>query len=86
KAIARWAANAERRAHIVAFVKDADDVVLAIQYARANSLSIAIRGGGHNPAAASSSEGGLVIDLSRHINDAKIDSEKRVAYVGGGAL
>ena len=86
RAIARWAANAERRAKVVAFVKDSADVALAIKYATANQLPIAIRGGGHNPAGASSSEGGLVIDLSRYLNAAKIDPEKKLAYVGGGAL
>ncbi|KAF5378484.1 hypothetical protein D9615_007137 [Tricholomella constricta] len=86
QAIARWAVNAQRRARVVAFVKDAGDIVLAIRHARANALPIAIRGGGHSPAGASSSEGGLVIDLSRYINGTTVDAEKRVAYVGGGAL
>ncbi|KAI9067669.1 FAD-binding domain-containing protein [Trametes sanguinea] len=86
QAIARWAKNAARRAAVVAFVKDADDVSKAIQYARQAKLPIAIKGGGHNPSGASSSEGGLVIDLSKYLNDAKIDPEKKLAYVGGGAL
>ncbi|KAF5378483.1 hypothetical protein D9615_007138 [Tricholomella constricta] len=86
QAIARWAVNAQRRAKVVAFVKDAGDIALAIRHARANALPIAIRGGGHSPAGASSSEGGLVIDLSRYINGARVDVEKRVVYVGGGAL
>ncbi|KAG6918724.1 hypothetical protein DXG01_012209 [Tephrocybe rancida] len=84
--IARWAINAERPAEVVAFVKDETDVGLAIQYARAAKLPIAIRGGGHSPAGASSSEGGLVIDLSRYLDGAKVDEGMRLAYVGGGAL
>ncbi|KAF8055232.1 hypothetical protein FPV67DRAFT_872584 [Lyophyllum atratum] len=86
QAIARWAFNAQRPAEVVAFVKDAEDVALAIRYARATALPIAIRGGGHNPAGASSSKGGLVIDLSRYLNSARVDPEKRLAFVGGGAL
>ncbi|KAH0579527.1 hypothetical protein H2248_002381 [Termitomyces sp. 'cryptogamus'] len=86
KAIARWAVNAQRRAKVVAFVKNEEDVRAAIIYARDSGLPIAIRGGGHSPAGASSSEGGLVIDLSRYLNEAKVDPEKRVVYVGGGAL
>lgn len=85
-AIARWAINAERQAKIVAFVKDAEDIVTAIKYAKEQKLQIAIRGGGHSAAGASSVEGGLVIDLSRYLNGAKIDAEKKLAYVGGGAL
>jgi len=86
KAIARWALNAQRDAKVVAFVKDAEDVSLAIKYAKANKLPIAIRGGGHSPVGASSTEGGLVIDLSRHLNGSRVDSERKVAFVGGGAL
>ncbi|KAG6848905.1 hypothetical protein H0H93_012976 [Arthromyces matolae] len=78
--------NAQRKAKIVAFVKDAEDVRLAIQYAKDVGLPIAIRGGGHNPAGASSVEGGLVIDLSRYLNEAIVDAEKRIVKVGGGAL
>nr|AGK29855.1 FAD-binding protein [Volvariella volvacea] len=83
-AIARWARNAERRASAIAFVKDAADVALAIDYAKTHSLSLAVRGGGHSASGASSSEGGLVIDLSRYLNGVTIDAESRLAYVGGG--
>lgn len=86
KAIARWARNAARRAAIVAYVKDPEDVSLAIKYAKSEKLAIAIRGGGHSPAGASSSEGGLVIDLSRYLNGVRIDAEKKLGYVGGGAI
>jgi len=82
----RWAANAERRAKIVAFVKNAHDVAHAIKYATADGLSFAIRGGGHNPAGSSSSEGGLVIDLSRHLNGCRVDVDSKRAYVDGGAI
>lgn len=86
ESIARWAPNAVKKAKIVAFVKDAEDVSLALKFARDNKLDIAIKGGGHNSAGASSSDGGIVIDLSRHVNMVKIDAEKKLAYVGGGAI
>ena len=41
EAIARWpanSANAERPARVVAFVKDTNDVALALEYARTNNL------------------------------------------------
>ncbi|KAI0794045.1 FAD-binding domain-containing protein [Fomes fomentarius] len=82
----RWAANAERNAKLVAFVRNADDVSRAIKYARAENLPIAVRGGGHSASGASSTEGGLVIDLSRYLNGAEIDAEKKLGYVGGGAV
>ncbi|KAH9894367.1 FAD-binding domain-containing protein [Cubamyces lactineus] len=86
QAIARWAKNAARKAAVVAFVKDEADVASAIAYARKAGLPIAIKGGGHNPSAASSSEGGLVIDLSRYLAGVRVDADKKLAYVGGGAI
>jgi FAD/FMN-containing dehydrogenase len=86
QAIARWAANLERKARVVAFVKDTDDVALALKYARTNSLQVAIRGGGHSLCGASSVEDGLVVDLSRYLDYAVVDPEKRTACVGGGSL
>ena len=85
QAISRWALNAQVNAKIVAFVKTPEDVALAIAYAKENRLPIAIRGGGHSTAGASSTEG-LVIDLSRHMNTVEVDAENKLAYVGGGAL
>jgi FAD/FMN-containing dehydrogenase len=85
-ALKRWAANAACKASIVAFVKDEEDVALAIKFARDSGLPIAIRGGGHSAAGASSIENGLVIDLSRYLNGVTIDAEKQLAYIGGGAL
>jgi len=102
-AIARWAINAERPAKVVAFVKDAEDVALAIKYAKEQNIPLAIRSGGHSASGgelpldliwshdsqvheASSSDGGLVIDLSRYLNGVKVDAEKKLAYVDGGAL
>lgn len=85
-AIARWASNAERHATIVAFGKDNADVVCAIKFARNNGLEIAVRGGGHSASGASSTEGGLVIDLSRYMNGVTVDADNKLAYVDGGAI
>jgi FAD/FMN-containing dehydrogenase len=82
----RWARNAEKNAAVVVFVKDEDDVSAAILFAKENKFPLAIRGGGHSPLGASSSENGLVIDLSRHLNYVRVDPTKKLAYVGGGAL
>jgi FAD/FMN-containing dehydrogenase len=86
QAISRWASNAVRKAKIVAFAKDAEDVSLAITFAKATKLPLAIRGGGHSSSGASSSENGIVIDLSRHLNGVRIDPDKKLAYASGGAV
>lgn len=85
-AIARWAANASRKAKLVVFVKNNEDVVKSLHFAQKHSLSIAVRGGGHSAAGASSVEDGLVIDPSRYLNAVTVDEVKQLAYVGGGAL
>lgn len=85
RAIARWAINAIRRARIVAYVRDAEDVSTALQYAQAKGLKLAIHGGGHSPNGASSCEDGLIIDLSRYLTGVTVDPEACLAYVGGGA-
>lgn len=68
------------------FPKTNEDVGLAIKFATSNKLKLAIKCGGHNPSGASSAEGGLVIDLIRYFNTTRVDPEKKLAYVGGGAL
>lgn len=85
-AISRWAKNAKRLAHSVVFPRDSHDVSAALKYARANGLSIAVKGGGHNAAGASSIDGGMVIDLSRYLDQVRVDPGKKLGYVGGGAV
>uniref|UniRef100_A0A0W0FJA5 FAD-binding PCMH-type domain-containing protein n=1 Tax=Moniliophthora roreri TaxID=221103 RepID=A0A0W0FJA5_MONRR len=85
-AISRWAINAARHAKVITFAKDVDDISLALCYAKENKLSLAIRGGGHNAVGASSAQDGLVIDLSRYMNQVRVDPARRLAYVQGGAV
>lgn len=85
-AISRWASNAVRNAKVVAFVRDESDIGLALRYAKANNLPVAVRGGGHSPAGASSVEDGLVIDLSRYLRGVRVYPEHKLAYVQGGAI
>ena len=86
KAIARWAANAERRAKVVAYVKNPQDVVAVLKYAKQQNVLLTVRGGGHSPAGSSSIENGIVIDLSRHLSSVRVDPTAKLAYVGGGAI
>jgi len=45
-----------------------------------------IIGGGHNPSGAASTDGGLVIDLSKYLNKIEVDPVAKIADVQGGAL
>src|SRR5919198_2430987 len=61
------------------------DVVDAVNFARDNGIELTVRGGGHSVAGLSSSDGGMVIDLSpMHAVD--VDPEASIARVQGGAL
>jgi FAD/FMN-containing dehydrogenase len=61
------------------------DVIAALGFARANDLTVAVRGGGHSIPGYSTNDGGMVIDLSG-MRNVRVDPEGRRAYVGGGAV
>lgn len=62
-----------------------DDVVDAIQFARAKGIEVSVRGGGHNGAGLALVNDGMVIDLSL-MKDIQVDPDKRTAVVQGGCL
>lgn len=91
-------ATPEDVAQILAFVQGKapyeaqPKIALAIKVSHATS-SLArsidryfIQGGGHTPSGASSTNGGLVIDLQPQMNKVRVDPEAKLAYVGGGCL
>jgi FAD/FMN-containing dehydrogenase len=62
---------------------DAADVVQCVNYAREQSLLIAVRGGGHSTPGFGTCEGGMVVDLSR-MRNVGVDAEHLTAHVEGG--
>ncbi|KAI9874727.1 MAG: hypothetical protein M1830_009306 [Pleopsidium flavum] len=80
----RWALQAEKPAGAVVKVKSAEDVATTLQLAQKHGIEIAVLGGGHGTNAASSTDGGILIDLTP-MNKVTVDVEKKTATAGGGA-
>src|SRR5438105_1177837 len=54
----------DKRPAFIAHCVDAADVISAVNFAREQGLTLAVRGGGHNGPGLGTCDGGLVIDLS----------------------
>jgi len=80
-----WNGAIDRRPACIIRCADAEDVSHAVRAAADNGLTLTIRGGGHNVAGRSISDGKVLLDLSglRHVS---VNRESRIAIVQGGAL
>jgi FAD/FMN-containing dehydrogenase len=73
----------DRRPSAIVRVASADDVARVIEHARANGLELAVRSGGHSMVGHSTTEGGIVLDLSG-MKGLDIDPERRTAWAETG--
>ncbi|ERF76220.1 hypothetical protein EPUS_04297 [Endocarpon pusillum Z07020] len=80
----RWSRAAEKRAGAVLLLKTPSAIAKALRYASEHTIDLAVRGGGHSTAGASSTSGGLVIDLSS-MRSVTVDSTAKTLAVQGGA-
>ena len=80
-----WNAAIDKRPSLILRCSDADDVVEAVKFARAQDILVSVRCGGHNAAGKAVAEKGLMIDLTP-ICHVEVDPESRTAVVGGGAI
>lgn len=71
----------ERRPQFIVRVADEQDVVEAVNYARANNLKVSVRGGGHNWCNPSMRNGGMMIDLTNLNQVISIDAKAHRAVV-----
>jgi hypothetical protein len=65
--------------------RGAADVKLAVDFARASNLLVAVKCGGHSPSGSSTCNDGMLIDLSL-LRGVRVDPAARVARVAGGSL
>jgi FAD/FMN-containing dehydrogenase len=74
----------DRRPAVIVRCLGRADVAAAFDFARANELEVAVRGGGHNPAGHCVLDGGLVIDLSR-MRRVHVEGDMAMARAEGGS-
>jgi hypothetical protein len=74
----------DRRPRAIVRAANAQDVAEAVKYARASSLPLAVRSGGHSLAYYSVIDDAIVVDLSG-MKRIEIDPATRIARVGAGA-
>ncbi|KAB8071027.1 hypothetical protein BDV29DRAFT_179878 [Aspergillus leporis] len=83
--IRRWSETGVKQAGVVVMPTEPNDIRTALLWAQEYNIDLAVKGGGHSVAGTSSSEGGLVVDLSR-MNKVTVNQEKKTLTVQGGAV
>ena len=78
-----WNGMITRRPAAVIRAKSTQDVVRAVEFARDNDVELSVRGGGHNIAGLSLSDGGLTLDMSQ-LRSVAVDPAAKLATVGAG--
>jgi FAD/FMN-containing dehydrogenase len=80
-----WSGSFDRHPALIARCAGMADVIQAVKFARAHSLLVAVRGGGHSFSGQSVCDGGLMIDLSR-LRSVHVDPTARIARIEPGVL
>src|SRR3954462_13423950 len=79
-----WNAAHDRRPALIVRAAGVADVMRAVDFARSEDLVVAVRGGGHSLPGFSTTDGGIVIDLSA-MRAVHVDPASRTATAQGGA-
>src|SRR5262245_55058498 len=79
-----WNAMIDRRPALIVRCAATSDVIHTVNFARDNSLLLAVRGGGHNIAGNALCDGGIVLDLSQ-MKAAHVDAAARRVVIESGA-
>lgn len=80
-----WNGMHDKHPALIARCQNSQDICHAVDFARDNSLLLAVRGGGHSWPGKSVCDGGLMLDLAQMTN-VDIDVEGQTAWCEGGAL
>jgi FAD/FMN-containing dehydrogenase len=83
EARAVWNGMIDKRPALIVRCSGVADVVAAVQFARSQDLELAVRGGGHSLPGFSTTDGGIVVDLSP-MKGIRVDPDARRAIAQGG--
>lgn len=78
-----WNEMIDKHPSLIVRCAGVSDVINAVNFARANDLVVAVRGGGHNVGGKAICDGGLVIDLSR-MKGIRVDPTRRAVRAEPG--
>ncbi len=84
QAHAVWNRDRQGRPAVIIAAGSAADAQHAVRFARAQSLTFTVRGGGYSPAGLSSCDGGVVLDL-RGLRRVRVDPVRHRVVVDAGA-
>jgi FAD/FMN-containing dehydrogenase len=79
-----WNGMIDKRPALIVRCTGQADVIAAVQFARSQGMEIAVRGGGHSLPGFSTTDGGVVIDLSG-MRGVRVDEAAMRVVVEGGA-
>jgi FAD/FMN-containing dehydrogenase len=82
--VSRWSSAASKPASLCLLPTTAGEISTAVQFASEHNIDVAVKGGGHSTAGASSTEGGLLIDLG-NMRGLSVDAGRKLVTAGGGA-
>lgn len=80
-----WNAMIDRKPAVVVRCLGGADVIMCVQFARANDLLLCIKGGGHNIAGLATADGALMLDMSL-MRGVWVDLQRKVAHAQAGCL
>jgi hypothetical protein len=78
-----WNGTIDRHPAVIARCSGVADVIQAVDFARANAMEVAVRGGGHSAQGFGTCDDGIVIDLSP-MKGIRVDPESRTVRAEAG--
>lgn len=78
-----WNAMFDKRPALIVQCAGVSDIISSVNFARTDSIPVAVRGGGHNVSGSGACDGGLMLDMSR-LKSVRVDPVSRTARAEPG--